>query len=75
MRLTVTEITMHPEGQSPVFSELATRVSLQDEGAGVFVCITQDTDDGVATIRLDFKEVETLVRAISMLKDCISDDV
>lgn len=73
MKLTVTEITMHPEGQSPVFSELATRVSLQDEGAGPFVTITQDTDDGVAMIRLDFEEVDTLVRAISMLKDCIEE--
>lgn len=73
MRLTVTEITLHPDGQSPVLSELATRISLRDEGAGAFVCITQDTDDGVATIRLDFKEVESLMRGILMLKDCVEE--
>ena len=50
MKLTVTEITMHPEGQSPVFSELATKIGIQDEGAGPFVTITQDTDDGVSMI-------------------------
>lgn len=71
MKLTITEITMHPEGQSAVFSELATKIRLADDGAGTFVCITQDTDAGTATIRLDFKEVEELVRAIAMLKDCI----
>lgn len=73
MRLTVTEITMHPEDQSPIYSQMATKIGIQDEGAGPFVTITQDTDDGVAMIRLDFEEVDTLVRAISMLKDCIEE--
>ncbi len=73
MKLTVTEITMHPEGQSPILSELATRISLLDEGSGAFVCISQNTDDGVATIRLDFKEIETLMRGILMLKDSIKE--
>lgn len=73
MKLTVTEITMHPEGQSAVYSELATKIRLADDGAGTFVCITQDTNEGVASIRLDFKEIDALVRAIAMLKDCIEE--
>ena len=71
MKLTITEISMHPEEESPIFSDQATRVRLEDGGGGKFVSITQDTDAGTATIRLDFKEVEELVRAIAMLKDCI----
>jgi hypothetical protein len=67
MKLTITEISMHPEEESPVFSELATKIRLADDGAGMFVCITQDTDAGIATIRLDFKEVEELVKAITIL--------
>lgn len=74
MKLTVTEITMHPADQSPIYSQMATKIGIMDEGAGPFVTITQDTDDGVvATIRLDFEEVNTLVRAISMLKDGIEE--
>lgn len=67
MKLTVTEISMHPEGQSPVFSELATKIRLADDGGGTFIILSQDTDDGVSSIRLDFNEIESLVNAINML--------
>jgi hypothetical protein len=67
MKLTITEISMHPEEESPIFSDQATRVRLEDGGGGKFVSITQDTDAGTATIRLDFKEVEWLVKAITLL--------
>jgi hypothetical protein len=73
MKLTITEISMHPEGESAVFSELATKIRLTDDGAGTFVCITQDTNEGVASIRLDFEEINDLVRAIAMLKNCIEE--
>ena len=68
MKLTITEVTMHHEGQSPVFSELATKIRLEDEGAGEFVSITQDTDRGVATIRLDFEEFDYLLLAVNTLR-------
>lgn len=68
MKLTVTEIAIHREDQSPIFGDLTTRVSVDDEGGGIFVRITQDTDDGPVSIRMDFNEVEYLVQAINILK-------
>lgn len=68
MKLTITEVTIHPEDQSPVFSELATKIRLEDDGVGQFISITQDTDSGVATIRLDFEEFDCLLLAVNMLK-------
>lgn len=72
MKLTVTEISIHPEDQSPIYSELATKIRLEDDGAGKFVSITQDTDRGVATIRLDFEEFEWLLLAVNTLKEGIN---
>lgn len=68
MKLTTTEVSIHREGESPLFGELTTKVNLGDEGAGLFICISQDTDDGVSIIRMDFNEVEYLIKAIIMLK-------
>ena len=68
MKLTVTEIAIHREDQSPIFGDLTTRVSVDHEGADIFVRITQDTDDGPVSIRMDFNEVEYLVQAINILK-------
>lgn len=68
MKLTVTEISIHRESESPVFGELVTKVSLCDEGGGVFIRMSQDTDEGFNSIRLDFNEVEYLVQAINILK-------
>jgi hypothetical protein len=64
MKLTITEISVHFEGESPIFGELSTIVKLEDEGAGYFVTIGQDEH----IIRLGFKEFDTLFKAVEMLK-------
>lgn len=75
MKLTVTEITIHAENESPIFGELATKVSVDDEGGGPFLRVTQDTEDGHVGIRMDFNEVEYLVQAINILKSGVQDDL
>lgn len=71
MKLTVTEISVHPSTESPIFGELVTRVRLDDEGAGYFVRIAQDR--GQASVWLDFDELEYVIQAVNMLKKGISE--
>lgn len=68
MKLTVMEISIHPDNENPVFGERAVQVRLDDEAGGPFVKIIQSTDEGIQEIRLDFDEVEHIVKAIEMLK-------
>jgi hypothetical protein len=75
MKLTVTEIAVHREDQSPIFGDLTTHVSVADEGGGIYVRITQDTDDGPVSIRMDFNEVDHWVQAINILKSGVQDDL
>jgi hypothetical protein len=42
--------------------------SLDDEGAGPFIKIVQHNDTKMDEIRLDFKEIEHIFKAIEMLK-------
>jgi hypothetical protein len=74
MKLTVTEIAIHKETESPVFGELTTKVRLEDEGGGVFFIISQSTDSGLNEIRMDFKEFEYLVAAINKLNEGVQYD-
>jgi hypothetical protein len=68
MKLTVTEIAVHKEGESPIFGDIVTHVKLDDEGAGAFIKITQHNGNDEDTIRLDFNEIEYILKAIEMLK-------
>lgn len=68
MKLTVTEIAVHKEGESPIFGDIVTHVKLDDEGGGAFIKIMQSTDTQMNEIRLDFNEVEYILKAIEMLK-------
>jgi hypothetical protein len=50
---TIKSITVYPEGE-PWFHELATEVSLEDEGGGYYVILTQSPDaPELGQVRLD----------------------
>jgi len=68
MKLTVTEIAVHKEGESPIFGDIVTHVKLDDEGGGPFIKIVQHNDTKMDEIRLDFNEIEYILKAIEMLK-------
>ena len=68
MKLTVTEIAVHREDESPIFGDIVTHVKLDDEGGGTFIKITQHNDTKMDEIRLDFNEIEHILKAIEMLK-------
>jgi hypothetical protein len=75
MKLTVTEIAVHKEGESPIFGDIVTHVKLDDEGAGTFIKIMQSSDTQMNEIRLDFNEVEYIIKAIEMLKESAGDQI
>lgn len=69
MKLTVTEIAVHKKGESPIFGEIVTHVKLDGEGADTFIRLIQHNDTQVNEIRLDFNEIEHILKAIEMLKE------
>ena len=73
MKLTVTEIAVHKEGESPIFGEIVTYVKLYDEGGGSFIKIVQHNDTQMNEIRLDFNEIEYIMKAIEILKEGSAD--
>lgn len=71
---TILTISVHPEGDNPVFSEAATHVSIDDHAGGPFLIIRQsrdDTDNG--KIIVDFKEFDAIAEAVQQLKDGIDE--
>lgn len=65
-RLVVTQIAIVQAGESPVFGDNTVTVSLDDEGGGAFVVISNAEQAGA--VRLDFSEAELLMEAIRRLK-------
>ena len=68
----ISTLTILPKGD-PIFSEKATRVSLDDEAAGLFVTVSQDADsgNGLGKIQIMVEEWPQIREAIeSMLAVC-----
>ncbi len=69
---TTTTISIHRVGDSPVFGESVTTVSLDDDGGGPFIVLHQP--DGAQQMRLDFKELELIMDAARMLMEGMEDE-
>ena len=69
MKLTITEIAVHKEDESPIFGDIVTHVKLDDEGAGTFIKLIQHNDTQMNEIRLDFNEIKYILKATEMLKE------
>lgn len=66
----ITQVMVLPEGQ-PIWSEMATTVSITDEAAGEFVEVSQSTRDGCRKIAFEKQEWPALRAAIEeMLSRC-----
>jgi hypothetical protein len=64
---TIKSIMVYPEGE-PWFHELATEVSLEDEGGGYYVVLTQCPDSPEpAQVRLDPNELNAVYSAAKQL--------
>ena len=75
MKMTITEVAVHPEDESPVFGRMTTKISIDDEGGGVFFKLVQEDDAGkLNEVRFDFKELEAVVEAIKLLEAGVADE-
>ena len=63
----VQALVVVPSGE-PLFSEQATKIAIDDEGAGRFVVVSQERADGTAqAIHLDAAEWPTVCEAINRI--------
>ena len=75
MKMTITEIAVHPEDESPVFGRLTTKIRIDDEGGGAFVKLVQEDDAGkLNEVRFDFNELGAIIESIKLLEAGVSDD-
>lgn len=68
----ITRITVAPE-KEPLFSELATTITIDDEAAGEFVVVEQNHSAASGKIAINPEEWPALREAIDrMIKECRS---
>lgn len=66
----ITQLTVAPHG-APIFSEMSTTVTIDDEAAGEFVVVEQSARDAPGKIALGPDEWPVLREAIDkMIKEC-----
>jgi hypothetical protein len=65
---TITSISVHNKAVNPIFGEFNVAVRVEDEGAGPFLVLEQNTDDlANQSIRLDYDEFLAVAQAVKML--------
>ena len=66
---TITQISVGQETDNPVFGECI-RIRLEDECAGIFLVLEQDTaDDKPAEVRIGLDEWVSVCKAVRVLLD------
>jgi hypothetical protein len=66
-RSTLTAIAIHREDTNPVYGEETTIVRIEDEGGGPFFILSQSSDDGERSIRLDYDEFKLISQSAEIL--------
>ena len=69
-KTTITQFTIHRKDESAVFGESATRVKLEDEGAGGYLILEQDG----GSIRLDPEELDLIIAEARKLMGQFKDE-
>lgn len=64
---TVTEVTIHPLGESPVLGDNCTRLRLADEAGGLFFELSQDQGPSISAVRIDPEELPVITQAAATL--------
>lgn len=60
---TITAISIHRAGESPVFGKETITVRLEDEGGGAFIVLEQEDNK----IRLDIEELDEIREAVDIM--------
>jgi hypothetical protein len=66
-KTTVVAIAVHRDNESPIYGEGTTTVRLDDEGSGPFLVLSQGTDEGTQTLRMDQSEIRIVMEAAERL--------
>lgn len=61
---TLIQATLVLPKHEPIYSALGTKVTLEDEAAGLFVRVTQEPDEGTQSIAIELEEWPILRAAI-----------
>ena len=69
-KTTMTQVTIHKADESAVFGESATRIKLEDEGAGGYLVIEQDD----VSISLDPEELDLIIAEAKKLMAQFKDE-
>jgi hypothetical protein len=64
---TITQVTIHRQGDNPLTTPEATVVSLDDMGGGCFISIQQHSHSGEDHVVLDPEELPKLLEAAQLL--------
>ena len=59
---------VYREDDNPLFGESSTHILIDDEAAGPFIVLKQDTDEGTQELRFDFDEMDILFEIVNKLK-------
>ncbi len=65
--ITTIAVSVHPQGASPIYSELATHLRIEDEGSGPFLAIRQNIDGQTGEVRMDKGEIRYVLEAALVL--------
>jgi len=71
LQITPISLAIHREGESPIYSEGVTQVSLQDEGGGYFFQLIQESDK----ITLELDELKKCVAAAEFLLNGVENKI
>lgn len=66
-KVTMTQFAIHREDENPIFGDNVTRVSLEDEGGGPFLVLSQVDYNGTNKIRVDFSELDVILKTAKEL--------
>lgn len=70
MRMTtITKMAIHPTSSNPIFGEETIHIEVTDEAGGPFFVISQCNDINDGQIRLDFEELDEIIRVANILKN------
>ena len=73
MNLSPASFVIYRDEEHPINGESSTHIKLWDEGGGAFLTLTQWLDGEEQNIRLEFDEIELLVKAVKALRGVIGD--
>lgn len=67
---TITAISIHHEGDSPIFGKSVTTVRLEDEAGGAFIVLDQNHEDGGAKVFIE--DMDELLQVVEAARELLN---